>query len=233
MASATISFTIGDGDFRDKKITEVPKIVSIVVDNQTGNWLYLPSEKRFIPPEVHNVTILMRTRLSTLSVEFEAPPGYTQNGTADQVIIITVYDRELPPTSTAFGVVANVVDPVATVMAVLGLVNGSGAIDVGGTSQDIGAGVPGLPRNHFIVINPPSETESLWLRFDGDAADTDPASGSIELRPGDSFEWETVAGPFWYSADRVDYVPQGYGLSVVAATAGHKFTAYFLGVVAI
>lgn len=69
-------------------------------------------------------------------------------------------------------------------------------------------------RNFLRVENPPSATESLFVRYGGTASTNTSTPNSTELAPGASDEFP--------AGGAVGYVPGGL-VSVIAATTGHKF----------
>lgn len=88
----------------------------------------------------------------------------------------------------------------------------SGSITAGGTAQT--ALSAGASRVFLRVENPPSATESLFVRYNGGDASTNSSTpNSTELAPGASDEYSAAMGGF---------VPTGQ-VSVIAATTGHKF----------
>lgn len=87
----------------------------------------------------------------------------------------------------------------------------SGTITTGGTAQNAAAINTG--RRYLFILNPPAATETLWVSIVGTAVANGEATGSVALAPGQSFVWEGRLIPT-------------NALSVVAATNGHKFTAY-------
>lgn len=88
----------------------------------------------------------------------------------------------------------------------------SGTITTGGTAQT--AVAANGKRNFLRVENPPSASESLFVRYDGTASTNASTPDSTELVPGASDEFP--------SGGAVGYVPGG-AVSVIAATTGHKF----------
>lgn len=85
----------------------------------------------------------------------------------------------------------------------------SGTIATGGTQQS--AIAVNTNRKAFFVLNPRDASESLWVSLVGNAVVSD--KSSIELPAGASFGF---FGPT---------VPSN-AVSVIAATTGHKFTAF-------
>lgn len=88
----------------------------------------------------------------------------------------------------------------------------SGSITTGGTAQTALAANP--TRRFLRIENPPSATESLFVRYGGTASVNSSTPDSTELAPGASDEYSAVGGS--------GYIPGGL-VSVVAATTGHKF----------
>ena len=88
----------------------------------------------------------------------------------------------------------------------------SGSITTGGTAQTALAANP--TRRFLRIENPPSATESLFVRYGGTASVNSSTPDSTELAPGASDEYWSVGGS--------GYVPGGL-VSVIAATTGHKF----------
>ena len=91
------------------------------------------------------------------------------------------------------------------------MIDYSGSITTGGTAQTAVAANPN--RRWLRVENPPSATESLFVRYDGTATTNSSTPNSTELAPGASDE---------FSFTGVGYIPGG-AVSVIAATTGHKF----------
>lgn len=87
----------------------------------------------------------------------------------------------------------------------------SGSITTGGTAQT--AVAANGRRNFLRVENPPSASESLFVRYGGTASTNSGTPDSTELAPGASDEFPTGGS---------GYVPGG-AVSVIAATTGHKF----------
>lgn len=88
----------------------------------------------------------------------------------------------------------------------------SGSITTGGTAQT--ALAANGNRRFLRVENPPSATESLFVRYGGTASVNSSTPDSTELAPGASDEYSSVGGN--------GYCPGG-AVSVIAATTGHKF----------
>jgi hypothetical protein len=87
------------------------------------------------------------------------------------------------------------------------LTDKSGTITLGGTAQTLTA--INTSRRYMFIMNPPTESERLWINFTTTATG---ASPSIPLDPGASFVFESL------------YVTTEL-ISVIAATTGHAFIA--------
>lgn len=87
------------------------------------------------------------------------------------------------------------------------LINRSGTITVGGAAQALA--VANTTRNYLLVVNPASNTASLWVDFGVDAV---AASPSIEIRPGGALVFEA------------SFIPTD-AVSILAATTATPFIA--------
>ena len=85
----------------------------------------------------------------------------------------------------------------------------SGAITTGGTSQQLMA--DNASRRYILIMNPSTESESLFINFTANASTS--AGSSLEIIPGGRYE-----------RDASSYVTTE-AVNVVAATTGHKFVA--------
>lgn len=87
------------------------------------------------------------------------------------------------------------------------LTNRSGTIATGGTAQQ--AAAANTSRRYLLIQAPTTNSESFWVRLDGNAAVV--GSPSIEIAPGVALTFEAA------------FVPNG-AISVIAATTGTPWT---------
>lgn len=75
---------------------------SVVVDNDTPAWWYLPDSQHFIPPHCNNHVAKM-SGVRSANVLYQSPPGITQAiaapTAAGQVATFTFWEDDMPPAS--------------------------------------------------------------------------------------------------------------------------------------
>jgi hypothetical protein len=225
--SAQISFTVSEGGFIDKPLSF--RIRSIVVDNTSGDWVYFPGCKRYVPPHTHNVTLIPHSRLETISAVLEAPSGQTQGGVADELITVTCFDELLAPSSIPTQINVVTVSDIITTLSVYGFANVSGSTAAANVSQQFNFGAGFKAVGSFFILNPRNATESLWLSLTGAAV----INACIELVPGASFNWVAPDMPQLLTAGASEVsIAQTITPEVIAASLGHAFIAYGYGCVA-
>lgn len=70
---------------------------SVVVDNYSHQYFYIPNAPKFVDPGVHHVIIPL-PNVSRLQGQFQAPPGITQPpSVANDNVLLTFYESEFMP----------------------------------------------------------------------------------------------------------------------------------------
>lgn len=70
---------------------------TVIVDNFTNQWVYLPTVPKFIPPGVSGATVPTNSTTTQLSALFQAPPGLSQ-----PTLVITSSDGTITPAHLTF-----------------------------------------------------------------------------------------------------------------------------------
>ncbi len=187
---------------------------SLVIDNTTGQWWYVPTAARWIPPYVTGVVVRFPGGTQAAAIRAQNPGNFGSTPVAGELATAHFSDTEAPRDDS--GLLVTPLVPTLTPVSVSAFIDRSGTITLGGTAQVLM--VANLVRRYFLCTNL-DPVVTLWIRPTGTAAAGQP---SIPLNPapaagqgGGSFvlDGSAIADQQW---------------SIFSTLTGHAFTAYEL-----
>ena len=111
---------------------------SVVVDNYSSGWLYIPGAQRYVAPQQLNVTIPIPATQQAEAI-WQAPPGQSDTANAGDQATLTYYSEALPPSGAVYALQSVQIEPGSAPIQISGNITGTitGTVDANITNASL------------------------------------------------------------------------------------------------